>query len=645
MIDYRREIDGLRALAVLPVIFFHAGIRPFSGGFVGVDIFFVISGYLITSIILSEMTTGTFSLKTFYERRARRILPALFFITALCIPFGFLWLLPIDMKDLSQSLVAVSVFASNILFWREQGYFNMAAEHKPLLHTWSLAVEEQYYVLFPLFILLAWRFGKRWLVVLLSVIAFASLAIAQWGAYNKPAAAFYLLPARGWELAIGVLIAFYMANKEPKPTNTLSRQALSALGLLLITYAIFWYNKTTPFPSLYALVPTIGAALLILFATPSTLVGRFLGSKVLVGIGLISYSAYLWHQILFAFLRHRSLLAPSQSLYELASISAIGLAYFTWRYVERPFRQKSFVSRRVVVALAVGGSATFFAVGLIGHFSNGSFGRTEKFDQLLKLQERVRPNRGLNEECEGAFTLSAKCRTSDEPEILVWGDSYAMQLVEGLLASEPTAKVIQATVSVCGPILDLAPINQSYVRPWAEDCMKTNDRVYQLLKTSKTIKYVLMSSAFGQYIGDGATVLLRDGRVASGGDITYQYMIDTLSRIRSLGITPVIFSPTPQNGQDIGRCLVKAAYFGHSVTYCDINYDVSEQQQKIVFDFLRKISLVSQVVWLPDGICSDGECKAAIGDVFIYRDRAHLSYEGSAYIGRKMNFYDIVRGK
>ena len=159
--NYRREIDGLRALAVLPVILFHAGFETFSGGFVGVDVFFVISGYLITTIILAELEQGRFSIVNFYERRARRILPALFLVMLVCIPFAWIWLLPSDMKDFSQSLIAVAIFASNILFWRESGYFDTAAELKPLLHTWSLAVEEQYYVLFPLFLMLFWKLGKR----------------------------------------------------------------------------------------------------------------------------------------------------------------------------------------------------------------------------------------------------------------------------------------------------------------------------------------------------------------------------------------------------------------------------------------------------------------------------------------------------
>ena len=195
---YRAEIDGLRAIAVVPIILIHAGVEYFSGGFVGVDVFFVISGYLITTIILSEKEQGTFSLVNFYERRFRRILPALFMVMLVSLIFSLLWLMPSYMEDFSQSLMAASTFSSNILFWRESGYWEISNELKPLLHTWSLAVEEQYYVLYPLLLMLIWHFRKDWIIGSFIVIAAISLATAQWGAYNKPIPTFYLLPTRGW---------------------------------------------------------------------------------------------------------------------------------------------------------------------------------------------------------------------------------------------------------------------------------------------------------------------------------------------------------------------------------------------------------------------------------------------------------------
>jgi peptidoglycan/LPS O-acetylase OafA/YrhL len=214
LMRYRKEIDGLRAIAVLPVMVFHAGLGFFSGGFVGVDVFFVISGYLITTIIISDLTKGAFTSRNFYERRARRILPALFFVILVTFPFAWKLIPPDELRDYYQSVAAVSVFSSNILFWRESGYFDTAAELKPLLHTWSLAVEERYYFFFPLLVSVTWRFGKWLIMPMLAVAAAISLAIAQWGAINKPIATFYLLPTRSWELMAGSLVAYALFHRE-----------------------------------------------------------------------------------------------------------------------------------------------------------------------------------------------------------------------------------------------------------------------------------------------------------------------------------------------------------------------------------------------------------------------------------------------
>lgn len=347
---YRAEVDGLRALAVIPVILFHAGFNSFSGGFVGVDVFFVISGYLITSIILTELESNKFSILNFYERRARRILPVLFFVMLVCIPFAWLWLMPLDLKDFFQSIIAVATFSSNILFWLESDYFDTAAELKPLLHTWSLAVEEQYYIFFPLFLMFLWGQGKRVIISALLVIFLLSLSLAQWAAFNAPTANFYLLPTRGWELLIGVFAAFYLNQQTAKWMLPKLNNLLSSLGLLLIFISVFIFDSSIPFPSVYALVPTIGTVLIIVFAQEGTWVQRFLSNKLFVGVGLISYSAYLWHQPIFAFVKYRSFTEPSHGLMLLLCIAVVLLSYLSWRFVEIPFRNKQAYSRRFIFA-------------------------------------------------------------------------------------------------------------------------------------------------------------------------------------------------------------------------------------------------------------------------------------------------------
>jgi len=466
---YRPEIDGLRALAVTPVIFYHAGFKLFGGGYVGVDIFFVISGYLITTIILSELEAGTFSPIHFYERRARRILPALFIVMFACLPFAWFWLFPDAMKAFSESLVAVSVFTSNALFWRTSGYFDTSTELKPLIHTWSLAVEEQYYVLFPPFLMLCWKLGKYWMLGLLSAVFLISLMGAQWLSAMHPSFAFYMLPTRCWELLIGAFIAFYYAHHNLKIPNHNIEQLGSLFGLLLITYAIFTYNDQTPFPSVYTLEPTLGAALIIIFSTHKTIVGKLLGSKPFVAIGLISYSAYLWHQPMFAFLREHSLEEPSKHLMAALSFLSFGLAYLSWKYVEKPFRNKQLISSKKIFTYGALCSAFFIGVGLAGYFSDGfkqrlsSSGAREDFIASMenslpgqkyfirtKMFEKYRGDcdfydmqkyRNGNSTNVPLANISSNCYVRDlsfKKSVFIWGDSHAQQLNYGLRNNLPS---------------------------------------------------------------------------------------------------------------------------------------------------------------------------------------------------------------
>ncbi|MES2987622.1 MAG: acyltransferase, partial [Pseudomonadota bacterium] len=309
-VQYKPEIDGLRAVAVVPVILFHAGFSAFGGGFVGVDIFFAISGYLITSIIFSELDSGRFSLARFYERRARRILPALFLVILCCIPPALLLLRPPQLIEFARSVVSSTFFSSNILFWREGGYFGASNDIKPLLHTWSLAVEEQYYIFFPIAVALAYRtksYLAAWLVALAAIASFAINLIALQLSSVSLEATFFLLPTRAWEILFGAVCALLIRQHGETPLRLLDHRALReimpAAGLLMIGVSIFAMDESVPFPSHFALLPVCGACLIMLFCTKGTTVYRLLASKVFVWVGLISYSLYLWHQPIFAFVR------------------------------------------------------------------------------------------------------------------------------------------------------------------------------------------------------------------------------------------------------------------------------------------------------------------------------------------------------
>ena len=354
---YRPEVDGLRAIAVAAVIIFHSGCIPLTGGFLGVDIFFVISGYLITKIICNEMQNNSFSFPHFYKRRVLRILPALFLVCICCIPFAFMLMLPNERLGFAKGLISVTLFASNIFFWRQSGYFDEDAALKPLLHTWSLGVEEQFYILFPLFLFLAYRFIRSRIPALVVILTVGSLGLAEWMSRIEPDANFYLLPFRAWEFGAGAILA--LGSQTWEGARTWWAQTASAIGLVSILYALAAFDETTPFPSLWGLIPVLGTMLVIAYARHDTVAGRVLAWSPVVALGLISYSAYLWHQPVFVFYR-------MWSLDEIGVPSALALvvlilllAYLSWRFVEKPFqfgkvgRNRIFVASLPATALAM----------------------------------------------------------------------------------------------------------------------------------------------------------------------------------------------------------------------------------------------------------------------------------------------------
>ena len=453
---YRKEIDGIRALAVIPVVLFHAGLDGFGGGYVGVDVFFVISGYLITSIILDELEQGNFKLLAFYERRARRILPALIFIILLCIPFAWQWMMPHQLRDFFQSISATAVFASNFLFWIEDGYFAVAAEQKPLLHTWSLAVEEQFYLFFPLTLLFLWRFLKSGLTIVICIIILVSLALSEyWDSIATNI--FYLTHIRIWELLLGTVLTIVL-RKHPA-IGGYTAEIASGLGLFCVVVSIVAYDRSTPYPSIYTILPTAGTLLLIAFATSETFVGRLMSTKFLVGIGLISYSFYLWHQPIFAFARLRSPKELDPSLVGALVFVALILAYFTWKFVEQPFRNRDRFSRRHIFLFASGASLLIFGLGVAGHIGKGfSFRLSE--EQLAQYQ--ILRNATVKFDVDdGACKFSSEtidagfekrftdCLEKFDKPVFVFGDSHAEDLFNALALVSKNQFVVGMTPRGC----------------------------------------------------------------------------------------------------------------------------------------------------------------------------------------------------
>ena len=497
---YRAEINGLRAVAVVPVILFHAGFDLFSGGFVGVDVFFVVSGYLITSILIEDIENKRFSIVNFYERRARRILPALFFIMLVCVPFAWKWMLPSQMIDFSKSLIAVSLFSSNILFWKEWGYFNDFTDEKPLLHTWSLAVEEQYYIIFPIFLILAWRFGKNKVFWMIIVMAAISLMLCEWGWRNHSMANFYLAPTRAWELLIGSIAAFIVQKRGVQVNNF-----LSLIGLTAIIFSIFAYDKSTPFPSLYALVPVLGTVLLVLFGEKETLVAKILSTKVFVGLGLISYSAYLWHQPLFAFARLRMTDEPSLFLMLSLSILSLIFAVFTWKFIEKPCRNIFVVDRNKILIFSIIGFVITILLGTVGYINEGFYGRFKNPDQI-KILEIIDNKQKQGMYVERDYTSHSKNNSywteNGKPKVLIIGDSYSQDLFNALKENGFTKQLdimLRLVFARCGVLfIDKSKIINLASTKHKEDCKKQ----LGLLEDKKLIKllveadYVLLASSW-----------------------------------------------------------------------------------------------------------------------------------------------------
>tara|TARA_R110002020_G_scaffold219974_1_gene427841 strand:+ start:133 stop:2193 length:2061 start_codon:yes stop_codon:yes gene_type:complete len=464
---YRPEIDGLRAVAVLPVILFHAGVGLFAGGYVGVDVFFVISGFLITTILLDELKTGRFSLLGFWERRIRRILPALFTMVTVSSVAAVMLMNPMELQRYSKSVLSVVTFWSNIRFWDESGYFDTAAELKPLLHTWSLAVEEQYYILFPPFLAIVWAYCRRRLLAILLVLFVVSLSISQWTVNAHPAFAFFWLPARSFELGVGVFVALYFQRRDA-PGTSVAQEYLSIAGLGLILAAILLFDSQTPFPGLYALVPTVGAGLVILTATPGTRVHRLLSARPLVGIGLVSYSAYLWHQPLFASVRIATKGEPSTWTMAALTIPCLCLAVLSWRFVEKPFRRRDDIGRSrlfkatavmtaALVAISVGGMTTGGYRNLLVKIRLGP----DDAARYQIVENSIAPDFRATMFDDGACRiwikdmhelLSArveKCFDHEPPPIVVFGDSHGMNLYGAVATSNLSPFVIGAAQPGC----------------------------------------------------------------------------------------------------------------------------------------------------------------------------------------------------
>jgi peptidoglycan/LPS O-acetylase OafA/YrhL len=435
---YRREIDGLRALAIVPVILFHAGIAGFSGGYVGVDVFFVISGYLITTILGTELNSNAYSIVNFYERRARRILPALFVMLAVTLPVAYGLLNPADLRAYAKSLLGSVLFLANVTAYMQSGYFDAASDIKPLMHLWSLAIEEQYYVFFPVLLAFLWKFRQAKVMAVVALISVLSLLIAEIKLNQDASIAFFYLHSRAWELGVGALLALMLqASTKPKVFEIPgpARQVLALSGLVMIVYAIVSFDKGMRFPGVSALVPVLGALLVIAYATSETWAGRLLGARWMVGVGLVSYSAYLWHQPIFAFARYQSPNHLGQPFLIGLIFLTGAIAYLSWRFVEAPFRNKAFMTQRTIAIVAFSGIALLSAAAVLINVKQGFPERYPKEFASAFDPYKVKEGKFCDfKKVAGVDDLDF-CEFGDgvsKTTVILYGDSHASSLLGDL---------------------------------------------------------------------------------------------------------------------------------------------------------------------------------------------------------------------
>lgn len=629
---HRPDIDGLRAIAVIPVVLYHMGVPWFDGGFTGVDVFFVISGFLITSIISEDLARPDrrFSLRTFYERRIRRIFPALFTVLLVTTVLAVLILLPRDLDSYARSLVATAAFASNIHFYRQSGYFDAESHTKPLLHTWSLAVEEQFYLFFPLLLMALYRWlGHAARVrAVLAVLALGSFAFSVWQVRVRPDAAFYLAPARAWELLLGSLLAL---GAVPAFRRAASADAAAVLGIVLLGAGFVTFTSATPFPGVAALVPCLGAGLLI-HSGGATVVNRILTWRPLVVTGLLSYSLYLWHWALLSLARHwvvDPLTMPQTVAVVAVAVLASGAS---WRYIERPLRARRVPVSTVGVSaprhwrvFAWGGvaSAVTVALGLAGAMTAGLPERISPralafdADQLDFNSERSR----CHASDRSAIPYRDTCRfgaPATTPRYALWGDSHAAELAVALgeLAAASGESVRMVTYSGCPP----GSVDGG-VRGGTGGCAAHERATLQAIVADDDLAVVFLIARFSQARieqGDGFFVEL--GRVARA-------LADAGKRV-------VLVYPSPEYRSSVPVLLARAAHRGADLASVGLTretFDAQRAELVRALDTIRRDDRIGMVD--PSRVlCDAAQCRASADGRALYFDDDHLSLSGARFV-------------
>lgn len=648
---YRPDIDGLRAVAVVPVVLFHAGIPGFAGGFVGVDVFLVISGFLITGFLRDDLERGHFSVLRFYERRARRILPALIAVIATTTGVGYFMLMPVQYVDFAQSAIAATVFAANFWFREVAGdYFAPAAEFMPLLHTWSLGIEEQFYIVFPLLLWLLSRRSRFVVVSTLSALTVLSLALSVLAVRDWPDAAFYSAPLRAWELGLGALLAL---RARPRLLSRWPREFAAAAGLAGILAAVILYHGQTPFPGIAALLPCLGAVALIQAGIHGpSLVGRALSWRPVVFVGLISYSLYLWHWPILAFLRVRlGQVELPPAVAATAIVASLGLAVLSWAYIEMPFRRRPPDGPRgvTIFRLAGGTMATILVIATLIRVGDGLPSRLPH--DVHMAYAAARDNNPSRTECFNNWPGDDLCRFpasipgTRAPEFLLWGDSHADAIMPGVGEAAERAGVsgVFAGKSACPPLrgVDRADKGRRH------GCARFNEAVLEYLRKHESISVVILAARWALAAeaerapgegGNPAYLIPTDSwqddefGVERNFEVFRQGIEATIDTIRSMDRRVVIVGNIPEIGWDVPRHSIARARWGDSLPPAPMYSEVVRRQGR-ADDVLARLSEQPGVHFLAIAtrLCNP-ECRTHMADRPIYFDDDHLSRFGSIQV-------------
>lgn len=614
----------------MPVVLYHMEFATFSGGFVGVDVFFVISGFLITSIIARDLEDRSrqFSLRDFYERRIRRIFPALFSVLAVSSALAVVVLLPRDLNDYAKSLVATAGFASNIFFYRQWGYFDAEAHTKPLLHTWSLAVEEQFYLVFPLLLVLLYGLLRRRKYVrrVLAVLGFASFVWTLFLMRSNPAAAFYVAPARSWELLLGSALAL---GAIPTLKARVAEYA-AVLGVVLLAIAVLAFTARTPFPGPSALLPCVGAALII-HAGASTQVARLLSLRPLVFIGLISYSLYLWHWALLSLARHWVLGALSLTQTWAVVTVAFALSAASLKYVEAPFRRRSGPQATLEVrtrrwqvfswAAAVSGIAA--VLGVWGWQANGWPQRVPAaaiaFD---RAREDFNPRRG---ECHANDAMSVvyrnTCRfgaSDGEPRYAIWGDSHAAELVVALgeLAEASGSSVRMVTYSACPP----GSLHGGESRG-STGCAQHQREMQTAIIADSALTLVFLVARYSH---------ARETQ----GDVYFVQLGRVARALADAGKVVVLIYPSPEYAVSVPMQLARAAKRGTPLSAVGMSRATFDAQRAPLVRALNAIRTDARIQMVDPAarLCTRARCAVFADGHALYFDDDHLSVQGVRFL-------------